>query len=314
MYLWRRPVAPQWLTGNEDNLRSQVGYRLAIIERPVRKRALLEVACHSRGEARDLAKKFGGRIDKLPRDWVECVSREQEGKPSRIGKRLIVINVGGTSLRRRSRFGAQEAASRRNGFGVQDSVSRWSRHRGSSYIFIPAGAAFGTGQHVTTVMSLRLLEQITRRWKPGWSIADLGTGSGILALAAKRFGASRALAIDLDPTAISTAKENARLNKVEKVDFEIGDLLQPKNRHENFDVITANLFSELLVKALPIWKPRLKQRGWMILSGILRHQETRLIGALRRNKIDIAQVRCRGKWIAILAGKTHRPSGTVCQL
>ena len=73
-------------------------------------------------------------------------------------------------------------------------------------------------------MSLRLLERLTREWKTDWSLGDLGTGSGILALAAKRFGARRVVGIDVDPKAISVAKVNARLNKIDNVDFKLVDL------------------------------------------------------------------------------------------
>src|SRR5207244_10628447 len=93
-------------------------------------------------------------------------------------------------------------------------VSRLSRHKGRSHIIIPASLAFGTGGHATTAMSLRFLEQLTRCWNRGWSLADLGTGSGILALAAKCFGAGQVIGIDNDPAAISVAKSNARLNKL----------------------------------------------------------------------------------------------------
>jgi ribosomal protein L11 methyltransferase len=150
-------------------------------------------------------------------------------------------------------------------------------------------------------MSLRLLEEVTRGWRPGWAMIDLGTGSGILALAAKCFGARRVLGIDNDPTAISTANANARLNKIDNIDFEMGDVLRIKGRDDKFDVIAANLFSELIIKALPAWKTRLNRHGWLILSGILREQENELKRALRRNKIDIVEVRRHGKWIAIAA-------------
>ena len=73
-------------------------------------------------------------------------------------------------------------------------------------------------------MSLRFLEQLTRRWNPGWSLVDLGSGSGILALAAKRFGAGRVIGIDNDPAAISMAKSNARLNKIRGATFQLGDV------------------------------------------------------------------------------------------
>ena len=145
-------------------------------------------------------------------------------------------------------------------------------------------------------MSLRLLERLTQTWKPGWSLVDLGTGSGIFALAAARFGARRVLAIDLDPTAIATAKTNARLNKTGNVDFQVGDLRRWKPAGK-IDIVTANLFSDLLIEILP----KLKRSDWLILSGVLRAQEMGLVRALRRSKIDIVEVRRRGKWIAILA-------------
>jgi ribosomal protein L11 methyltransferase len=132
--------------------------------------------------------------------------------------------------------------------------------------------------------------------KPGWSLVDLGTGSGILALAAKRFGAEQVRAIDNDPRAIATARENARINKIDHIHFRVGDV-----RHWKFprriDIVTANLFSDLLIEVLP----KLKPARHLILSGVLRDQEEDLVGALKRCKIEITRVRRRGKWIAVLA-------------
>ena len=167
-------------------------------------------------------------------------------------------------------------------------------------LVIPASAAFGTGGHATTAMSLRLLERLTRDWKNSWSLADLGTGSGILALAAERFGAGRVVGVDVDPKAISVAKANARLNKIDNVDFKLGDL-----RKWTFwagrDIIAANLYSELLIEILP----NLKRSNWLILSGVLRMHEDKFFHALRRNKIEIVKVNRRGKWIAVLAKALH---------
>jgi ribosomal protein L11 methyltransferase len=144
-------------------------------------------------------------------------------------------------------------------------------------------------------MALRMLEELTRRWKRDWSIVDLGTGSGVLALAARRFGATRVVGIDNDPTAISTAKANARLNKIHDVEFRAGDVRRWKSSRK-VDIVTANLFSELLIEILP----KLKAARWMILSGILQNQKRDVTRALRRHKIDIVRVRRRGKWVAIL--------------
>jgi ribosomal protein L11 methyltransferase len=125
---------------------------------------------------------------------------------------------------------------------------------------------------------------------------DLGTGSGILALAAKRFGAAHVVAIDIDPTAISVAESNARLNRIRGVTFRLSDVRKWQSAHE-FDVITANLYSGLLIKILS----KLKHSGWLILSGILRNQESEFFRVLLRNNIEIISIKRGGKWIAILA-------------
>jgi ribosomal protein L11 methyltransferase len=267
MYLWRRRTSQQWWSDNEEELRARAGDQLATIETSGRKRLQLEFASHSRLELETLVKEFGGRVEKLPSDWLKRFSREQRTKPLKVGKRLIVLR------------------------SQEDREARSFLHN----LIIPAGAAFGTGEHATTAMSLRMLEKLTRRWKPGWSIVDLGTGSGILALAAKRFGARQVIGIDNDSLAIATAKKNARLNKMRAVKFRVGDVRRWKSRRK-IDIVTANLFSELLIKILP----KAKAARWLILSGILRNQERDVTRAARRHKIDIVQVRRGGKWVAIL--------------
>jgi ribosomal protein L11 methyltransferase len=250
MYLWRRFATEKWSNKNEEKLRAMAGDGLAIVQRPDRKRLQLEAASNHRADLRNIAKQFGGRIEKLPRDWLKR-SLRHKAKPIRIRDRMLTI---------------------------------------------PAGAAFGTGEHATTAMSLRLLETLTREWNRGWSMADLGTGSGILSLAAKILGASRAIGIDNDPIAISTAKQNARLNNVRNVEFRVADVRHWKPP-DRFDIVTANLFSELLIQVLP----KLRDAHWLVLSGVLRSQERDLRRNLTRNEIDLIEVRRRGKWVAILA-------------
>jgi len=165
--------------------------------------------------------------------------------------------------------------------------------------------AFGTGEHATTAMSLRLLEQLTRDWKSGWSLVDLGTGSGIPVLAAKYFGAGQVTGIDNDPAAISVAKSNAGLNKIRGARFQLGDAHKFKPAQET-DVITANLYCDLLIEILP----KLNARDWLILSGILRRQQDELVRALQQNQYDVIITKRRGKWVAILAsrsGTLHLP-------
>jgi ribosomal protein L11 methyltransferase len=218
-----------------------------------------------------LLKEFGGRIEALPRNWLERFARA-DSKAIKIGKRMVVSSVGGTL------------------------VSRLSRHKGRSHLIIPASLAFGTGEHATTAMSLRLLEKLTRRWNTGWSLADLGTGSGILALAAKCFGAGQVMGIDNDPAAISVAKSNARLNRIRGASFELGDVHKWKPAQRT-DVITANLYSDLLIDILA----KLRCGTWLIVSGILRSQQDELVHTLQRNLLNVISIKHRGKWVAILA-------------
>jgi ribosomal protein L11 methyltransferase len=153
-------------------------------------------------------------------------------------------------------------------------------------------------------MSLRLLEQLTRCWKPHWSLVDLGTGSGILALAAKCFGAGRVIGIDNDPAAISVAESNARLNQIRGATFKLGDVRKSKST-PGTDVITANLYSDLLIEILP----KISGTDWLILSGILGGQQDQLVRELRRNHLDIIRMKRRGKWMAFLARRSQHFSG-----
>jgi ribosomal protein L11 methyltransferase len=253
MYLWRRFATQKWADRNEEKLRMLTGNDLAIVEQADRKRLQFEVATRRRTDLLELARQFGGRIQKLPDDWLKR-SLRLKTKPINVGNRTLII---------------------------------------------PAGAAFGTGEHATTAMCLRMLEKVTRGWDRDWLVIDLGTGSGILALAAKCLGAKQVVGIDSDPIAISTAKQYAKLNKIRGVKFCVADVRYWRLERE-VDVVTANLFSELLIEVAP----RLQAAHRVILSGILRSQEADLRQALTRAKFEILEVRRRGKWVAMLAG--HR--------
>jgi ribosomal protein L11 methyltransferase len=296
MHLWRKLAEPRWLSANENILQAQSHGRLVTISRPERKRLQLEIACSSLNECRRLTEEFGGRIERWPRDWLERFADLRKSKPLKIGKRLIVVPSIKAYRQRWSVRCPQRIAVRRARSNALRTAHTPASVEKASSLVIPASAAFGTGEHATTAMSLRLLECLTRKWKDCWSLADLGTGSGILALAAKQFGAGRVTGVDIDPRAISIAKANARLNKIQNVDFRRGDV-RKWNPTDTRDVIAANLYSELLIEILP----KLKRCNWLILSGALRRQEDKLLRVLRRNNIDIVNVKHRGKWIAVLA-------------
>jgi ribosomal protein L11 methyltransferase len=239
-------------------LNDRFGTALAVVERLGKRQIELQVSCPTARQARSLVLEFGGKAEKLPRDWLRDFAKQAQPKPLRIGSKRTIV--------------------------------------------IPAEAAFGTGEHATTAMCLRLLERHTRSRARGWSMLDAGTGSGILAIAARCLGAARVIAIDNDPVACTVAKRNARRNGVGKIEFRTGDLLNLKLTN-TFDVITANLYSEILIAALPRWSRHLAADGFLILSGILRSQEKEVSSALGRNGFALREARRRGKWVALAALK-----------
>jgi ribosomal protein L11 methyltransferase len=261
MFLWRKRADAPWLAANEEELCEIAGARLAIVQKWNCETAIVEIAGANPGELQTIRTRFGGRIEKLPRDWLSRWENRKT-KPIEIGHRLTIHR---------------------------------SARSGTKSLVIPASVAFGTGEHATTAMCLRFLEAITRRMVTGWGMLDLGTGSGILALAAKRFGAVRVVAIDSDQVAISVAKKNARLNRIGGIEFFVRDARKISGAAK-FDIVAANLYSDLLIDMLP----KLRSALWLILSGILREQEKPVLRALRRNGIKMSACRRRGKWIALL--------------
>ena len=163
--------------------------------------------------------------------------------------------------------------------------------------------AFGTGDHATTAMCLRLLLEVARRRVTHpWDILDLGTGSGILALAGKAFGARKVLGLDDDPHAVRTARQNARLNQLasRSVRFEQADLLvRALPTGQTWSVVTANLFSELLIRLLPrTIAPAVAPGGDLILSGVLAAQADGVVASVQTAGLSLAATKIRGRWRA----------------
>jgi ribosomal protein L11 methyltransferase len=278
MYIWRKRVTTDWLERRGEDLLRRFGTALAITEQLGKARASMEVSCETRKEVLQVRRELGGTIEKLRTDWLEQLAKRNRAKPLRIGSRLIVS---------RTRIPAAKSPRRT--------------------IVIPAEAAFGTGEHATTAMCLRILERITRKRIAGWSMLDAGTGSGILAIAGSCLGANRIIAIENDPLACAVARRNAETNRIHNIKFRTGDVLTQKYRGK-FDIITANLYSEILIAALPAWRRSVADDGCLILSGILRSQEPAVITALRRNGFAVHESRRRGKWIALLSGLAGKKS------
>ena len=273
MILWQKQASARWLANNEALLEEFSPENVAITTCPGRVRSLVQVFCPSRAQSEELRHKFGGTARKLPRDWLRTFQPPGSLAPLRIGNRLEIV----------------------------PGRTRTAKATGKPQLIIPAAGAFGTGEHATTAMSLRLLERATRSLAPGWRLIDAGTGTGILALAAARFGAGRVLGLDNDPRAVAHARSNARLNRIRGPRFVRVDVLAWRPAIL-YDFITANLFSELLIAALPIFRRALRAKGRMVVSGILREQAPGVERALQRSDFRLEEKRRRGKWVALLAG------------
>jgi ribosomal protein L11 methyltransferase len=159
-------------------------------------------------------------------------------------------------------------------------------------LVIEPGMAFGTGHHETTRLALRAL---AGRVREGARVLDLGTGSGILAIAAAKLGA-RAMGVDIDPSVIPLARENARRNGVE-VEFLEGSL---EALEGPFDLIVANLFAELHQALMPAYAARLAPGGALLLTGILRSKADGVEEALRAWGFSF-QREAEGEWVLYAA-------------
>jgi len=141
-------------------------------------------------------------------------------------------------------------------------------------LILDPGLAFGTGSHPTTRMCLQwLVEQ-----RPQHTVLDYGCGSGILAIAAAKLGASEVVGVDIDPQAVRSAHDNADANSVEAVFFDASDTLPAPYDTQKYDVVLANILANPLRVLAPALTSRLKPGASLVLAGLLAEQAEELIG------------------------------------
>lgn len=179
-------------------------------------------------------------------------------------------------------------------------------------IRLDPGMAFGTGYHPTTRLSLELLEQTIQ---PGQSVVDIGTGSGILAIASIKLGANHVDAIELDTSAIPVAKTNIEINGItEKIVLQQGDGL--KDVKKRYDLIVGNILTKAILPIIPYCPSRLHPEGQVIFSGILETELDMVKDELAENGLQCLQVLREAEddivWTAVKAKytKTQTYSGT----
>lgn len=200
-------------------------------------------------------------------DWANCWKAYY--KPVRLGKHLV----------------------------IKPSWEDFQAETGDIIIELDPGMSFGSGNHPTTTMCLELLE---KHIQGGESVYDIGTGSGILAIAAALLGAGSVKAVDLDPVACVTAIENVRRNGVaDRVQINEGDLLSSLDGKA--DIIVANIIARVIAQLAADVVGRLAPGGIFIASGIISEKGPEVIAALEKNGLNVIEQLKSGDWVALVA-------------
>jgi ribosomal protein L11 methyltransferase len=272
-WCWRRWIAAHaqdlWI----GRLEAAGCVSWAFTERPLQARVMLEAYLESRPAAAALNQQWGGRVRAVDtREWV----KPRPAPPTQIGRELEIIHV-----KPRNRKKPNEAQ-----------------------LYIPHGLAFGSGEHATTYMLLQALA-CPANWSQtavrSTTVLDLGTGSGVLALTARLFGARKIVATDFDPDAVRTARQNEALNfSGPLIRWRRADVRKLRaTTRARYDLVLANLFSGILGEAAPQIAGCVSAGGQLWLSGILDSQQQEVVAAYRGQGLQLIRTRRRGKWVML---------------
>ena len=275
MWVWEKLSGSQWMDAWEERFHGNPNLVIHLLKGG--KSLRVEVFCESRKAAESIRERFGGRVRELKHaDWQKPV---QIPPPLKIRDRFIV-----TQEERPEELRALAA-----------------EFPGRELISIPPEMAFGTGDHATTSTCLRFLVDIGRRREAGWSCADLGCGTGVLAIAARKLGAGQVYACDYDPFAVQVTARNAARNRVEGIEAEETDLLKFRPRRK-YDVVLANIFSTVLIEAFPVIARMLAPGGDLVMSGILASQAWGVFEAAAGHGLGFPEIVRKGKWVTARGG------------
>ena len=174
-------------------------------------------------------------------------------------------------------------------------------------IHIDPGTAFGTGMHETTQLCMRQLKKYVNK---DTQILDVGTGSGILSIAALKLGAAHAVGTDLDPCAISAVKENLEATEVPVTDMDmiLGNIIDDKKiqdevGYEKYDIVVANILADVLIPLTPVILHQMKKGGLYITSGIIDDKEESVVAAVKAAGLEVVEVTHQGEWVSVTARK-----------
>lgn len=193
-------------------------------------------------------------------------------------------------------------------------VPSWLKYvpkEGEITITLDPGCAFGTGTHQTTQLCMKAIEKYFQK---GDSMADIGTGSGILAILAKKFGASSVYGCDNDETVIDVCYENAQKNGLQASAPFAGEVAQgganvyfelntADKLNEKYDFVCANILHNVLAEIMGDLKNILKPTGKLVLSGILDEKKPVVLDAIQKENLNIIETIHQDQWIAFVVTK-----------
>jgi ribosomal protein L11 methyltransferase len=171
------------------------------------------------------------------------------------------------------------------------------KFRTRQIITIEPGMAFGTGTHATTRGCLEFIEQVAALMSVNFTALDVGTGSGILAIALAKLGAKKVWAIDNDPVAIAVAQENLTINQVaDRVHLSVTPLSRVKKR---FPIVVGNLTAETIIELIGVIEQKVAAGGYLILSGILHDKAAKVMRCFVPRFVVVRRKRAR-EWVTLL--------------
>lgn len=178
---------------------------------------------------------------------------------------------------------------------------------GRMIIHIDPGTAFGTGMHETTQLCIRQLKKYVTK---DTELLDVGTGSGILSIAALKMRAKHAVGTDLDTCAVPAVEENKEANDIPEAAFDmmIGNIIDDKEvqdtvGYEKYDIVVANILADVLVPLTPVIIHQMKKGGIYITSGIIDNKEETVVNAVKAAGLEVLEVTYQGEWVSVTARK-----------
>lgn len=277
MHVWSKLSAARWMDAWEERFAGNPNLVIEMLKGG--KSIRIQVFCTDETEADAIVALFGGSVRKMANaEWNKPV---EAPRPVKVRGVLVL-----TAESRPQELAALKAANPKR-----------------EIITIPPEMAFGTGDHATTSTCLRLLVDVARARKgTAWTVADIGTGTGVLAIAAKKLGSGETYGFDFDPFAVAVAIRNCQRNATPEIQVAEQDVLLWEPRKKGYDVVMANLFSTVLIAAWPVIAKSLAPRGNLIVSGILASQGWEVFKAAASSGLGFTKVVQKGKWVTAHGG------------